>query len=82
MNSHPHMFTNTQTATLVCVPTSVLSLSRQMANCRWVNQTVHVIFRCNGAVNDSAVLECYRILYKLQCMHYQLVCETEEFILV
>lgn len=58
------------------------SLMRQMANGWWMSQTVRVIFRCNGAVNDSALLERYRILHKLQCMHYELVWETEEFILV
>lgn len=60
---------------LVCVHTHAHKESwmGQMANGWWMNQTVHVIFRCNGAVNDSAVLEHYKILHKLQHMHYQLV---------
>lgn len=53
---------------------------RQMANGWQRNQTVRVIFRCNGAVNGSALLECCTVLYKLQCVHYWLACETEEFV--
>lgn len=64
---------NQQTCAVLCVHTLPQSLMRQMANDWRMNQTVRVIFRCNGAVNDSAVLECCGILHKLQCMHYQLV---------
>lgn len=77
--------TPTQTACAhshVLTDTHAQSLMRQMADGWRMNQTVRVIFRCNGAVNDSALLECYGILHKLQCMHYQLVWETEEFIFV
>lgn len=80
--SNSHVCANTSSCTFLCVLTCVQSLMRQMADCWWVNQTVRVIFRCNGAVNDSAVVECYRILHKLQRMHYQLACGTDEFILV
>lgn len=65
-----------------CVRVCMQGLMRQMVNGWRMNQTVRVISRCNGAVNDFALLDCYRILHKLQCMHYQLVSETEEFILV
>lgn len=53
---------------------------RQMVIGCWMNQTVRVIFKCNGAVNDSVLLECYRILHKLQSMYYQSVWQTEESI--
>ena len=74
-NNPPHMCTHTytHTHTHTHTHTRIQSLMRQMANGWWINQTVRVTFRCNGAVNDSALLECYRILHKLQCMHYQLV---------
>jgi len=58
------------------------SLMRQMANDWWMHQTARIIFRCNGAVNDSAALERNGILHRLQCMHYQLLEVTEEFIFV
>lgn len=53
---------------------------RQMANGWQMNQTVRVIFRCNGAVNDFVLLECCTVLYKLQCVHYRLAREPEEFV--
>ncbi len=80
-DTHKHTQSHVCIHTHTHTHTHVESL-RQMANGWWMNQTVRVIFRCNGAVNDSALLECYRILHKLQCMRYQLVWETEEFILV
>lgn len=77
-----HKQTHAHSCVCRCTHAHTQSLMRQMANGWRMNQTVRVIFRCNGAVNDSVVLERYRILHKLQCMYYQLVLETEEFILV